>query len=81
MKVFEKFDNNTFNHTEDMCEILGYLHKRGRVNVSPEEIETLYGDFSEEESCAGWMNVSDDYLEMFADWLSKRDTITRTEWI
>lgn len=73
MKVFEKFGNDTFRNSDDMYEILGYLHMRGRVNASPETIETLYGEFSDEEYCASWINVSDEHLEMFADWLSKRD--------
>lgn len=70
MKVFEKYINYDYKYPEDMKMILKYLSEHGKVNVSDKKIESLYCDFSDKVYCAGWINVSDQKLEEFADYLS-----------
>lgn len=74
MKAFERFrDSDNFRHPEDMPLILNYLSQNGKINVSPEQIEELYGNFSEEEYCAGWMTISESTLSAFAEYLSQKE--------
>lgn len=74
MKAFEKFrDSDNFKYPEDMQTILNYLSQNGRINVSPEQIEELYSDFSEEEYCASWMTVSESTLSAFTEYISQKE--------
>ena len=71
MKVYER--NRGFEFPEDMKEIMRYLHANGNVYVNEKTIEKLYGDFSEEEYCAGWMCVDEKRLDEFANWLDGKE--------
>lgn len=75
MKVFEKFASYNYEYPEDMKMILQYLSEHGKVNVSDKRIELLYYDFSDKMYCAGWISVSDQRLEEFADYLSTIEII------
>lgn len=71
MKVFEPFTNYDYEYPDEMEEILRYLSENGKVNVSNKRIESLYRDFSDDIFCAGWIGVSEENLELFADYLSE----------
>lgn len=83
MKVFERKNTNKFRCPDEMEVILKYLKEKGTINVSEEDIESLYEDFSEEFYCAGWMSVLNatifgstpniPLLEQFADYLEQQD--------
>lgn len=40
--------------------------------LSDEAVEALYGEWSEEFWCAGWLIMDDGTIGEFAGWLSKR---------
>ncbi len=75
MKAFEPYDAELQEylhyHPEDIERIMYYLEQRGRVRVTTGQIVALYAQFSDEEFCAGWMNVTDENLELFAKWLAE----------
>lgn len=57
---------------EDMDRIISHLSERGDL-VDGTYIEKMYGAFSDERYCAGWMEVTDEILEEFEDWLDHYD--------
>ena len=69
MKAFERNQLNNFRYPEEMAKILDYLGKHGTLNISPEEVERLYEDYSEQEWCASWIIVNDARLSDFAEFL------------
>lgn len=71
MRAYVPFDRSEFRYPEDMRKILAYLNEHGILQIQPNTVEELYGDFSESVYCAGWMGVDDRMLEAFADWLSE----------
>ena len=71
MRAYTPFDRSEFRYPEDMRKILAYLNEHGILQIQPNTVEELYGDFSESVYCAGWMGVDDRMLEEFADWLSE----------
>lgn len=73
MKAFEPYTNYKFIYPEDMELIINFLESRGKLNISYIRLEELYGQFSDECYCAGWMCVDNGLLEQFANWLSKED--------
>lgn len=73
MKVYTKNKAGGYRYPEDMKRILDYLSEHGTLHVSGSTVEEMYGDFSEDRYCAGWMSVDDDLLEEFADWLDEID--------
>ena len=74
MKVFvfnEEYSD--FRYPEDVKRIMGYLNERGTVNVSIHQIESLYRDYCDEVWAAGWMELDDNILFSFAEWLSDHE--------
>lgn len=72
MKVYTP-NKEDYTYPDEMEKILDYLSKHGKIHVSGKTIERLYEDFSDTRYCAGWMCVSNELLEEFADWLSEVD--------
>ena len=72
MKAFT-FEKPDFRYPSDMDTILEYLAGKGTLNVSAKSVEELYGDFSDDMYCAGWMDITSERLEQFAFWLSRQD--------
>jgi hypothetical protein len=70
MKVYER-NGTKFMYPEDMTRILDYLHERGKVLVEDSVIEDLYCGFSDDIYCASWMEVTDERLAEFEEWLCK----------
>lgn len=70
MKAFE-FNNSIFEYPDEMDKILNYLNDNGKLNISAKDVEELYQGYSDDVWCAGWMCVSDEILESFANWLSE----------
>ena len=54
---------------DDMERIIMHLSERGDVLIDGFYIEKMYGAFSYERYCAGWMEVTDEILEEFEDWM------------
>ena len=72
MKVYTRNRPDDFIHPEDMRRIMEYLEQHGKLHVSAKTVERLYYDFS--DTCAAnWLNVRDENLEAFADWLEDID--------
>ena len=67
-RYFEK-KHKYFKYPKDMKKIIGYLHTHGIVKCNNYQIEKLYGIFSEDFYCAGWVNVDKEVLKRFANWL------------
>lgn len=67
-RYFEK-KHNCFEYPKDMKKIIGYLHTHGIVKCNNYQLEKLYGIFSEDFYCAGWVNVDKEVLKRFANWL------------
>lgn len=70
MKAYEPHKTQ-FEFWVDMEMILNYLNVNGKLNITPERVEELYEAYSEDVWCAGWMGVSEEILESFANWLSE----------
>ena len=70
MKAYEPHKTQ-FEFWVDMEMILNYLNANGKLNITPERVEELYEGYSEDVWCAGWMGVSEEILEDFANWLSE----------
>ena len=70
MKAYTPHSECSFDYPDDMAKIMAYLTEHGQVNVHPKTIERLYRNFSDTYA-AGWMDVDDDRLEEFANWLSE----------
>ena len=70
MKAYEPHKTQ-FEFWVDMEMILNYLNANGKLNIAPERVEALYEAYSEDVWCAGWMGVSEEILESFANWLSE----------
>ena len=68
MRVWKR-NFGLYGYPEDMQKILNYLNENGTVYVSGEAIEKLYRQFSDDMYCAGWMGVSEERIEEFANWL------------
>ena len=73
MRLYRKNKTYDFEYPEDMEMIMAYLNAHGTVLVDADRIEDAYYLFSDRVYCAGWMSVSDEILEEFADWLDTRD--------
>lgn len=75
MKAFEKYPltRYSFKYPEDMAQILAYLSHHGILRISETDVEKYYSDFSDEHYCAGWMQVDEQRLEEFADYLSEKE--------
>lgn len=74
MKVYYKNqDQPPFRYPKDMEIIISYLEAHGTLKVQPSTVERLYEEFCDEKCSASWLNVCEDYLEEFADWLSEID--------
>lgn len=69
MRVYCKYEPESFSHPDDMRKILTYLREHGELSVSGQTVERLYREFSSEYS-AGWLNATDEFVEAFADWLN-----------
>lgn len=76
MKVYTKYENQSYDYPDQMELILAYLQANGELHVSGKTIEKLYREFSDSRYAAGWMTVSDilqeedlELLEAFATWL------------
>lgn len=70
MKAYEP-NKTQFRFWVDMEMILNYLNANGKLNITPKRVEELYEAYSEDVWCAGWMGVSEEILESFANWLSE----------
>ena len=70
MKAYEPHKTQ-FEFWVDMEMILNYLNANGKLNITPERVEELYEAYSEDVWCAGWIMVTDERLESFANWLSE----------
>jgi hypothetical protein len=76
MMMFEPDPVVVFERPEQMARILEHLKGNGRLNIGDATVQHMYGKFSEEAYCAGWVNVDSDpedcdrYLCEFADWLA-----------
>lgn len=73
MRVYEKHASQDFDYPDDMKRIFDYLNEHGTLLVKPLTIEKLYYEFSDDRYDASWMDVNDDLLEEFADWLDGLD--------
>lgn len=73
MKAFEPYINYNFIYPDDMKMIIDYLESKGKLNVPYSYLEVLYGQFSDECFCAGWMIPDAELLNRFAKWLSEQD--------
>ena len=73
MRVYEKHASQDFDYPDDMKRIFDYLNEHGTLLVKPLTIEKLYYEFSYDIYDASWMDVNDDLLEEFADWLDGLD--------
>ena len=72
MKVYVEYGYD-FDYPDDMEVIMGYLATHGMLNADAKEVEKLYREYSEDSWCAGWMNVDENILENFADWLEEKN--------
>lgn len=59
-------------YPEDVKKIREYLEKIGELEATDAEIDNYWSLYSEERFCAGWMDVNEDLLDMFADWLESQ---------
>ena len=76
MKIYTKkpaIDCSGYDHPDEMAKILGHLNLGGTLRASGYTVERLYREFSDEKYAAGWMTVSPEILEEFADWLAAID--------
>lgn len=82
MKAFEKFNEPpkeseesyySLKYPEDVNKICDYLNQNGKVNITSAAIARFYSDFSDELYAASWMEISDQILEEFANYLSEQD--------
>ena len=73
MKVYSKNKPSNFTYPDEMEKILNYLNKNGKILVNDSTIEDLYYRWSDEYWCAGWIRVTDERLEEFANWLDEID--------
>lgn len=73
MKAFEPYVDCNFVYPDDMKLIIDYLENKGKLNISYPHLEVLYGQFSDECYCAGWMIPDNKLLSRFAKWLSEQD--------
>lgn len=71
-RYFEKH-HKYFKYPKDMKKIIGYLHTHGNVKCTNYQLEKLYGIFSEDFYCAGWVDVDKEVLKRFANWLESDD--------
>ena len=71
MRAYIPNCENDYRFPEDMERILNYLNTNGQLNIKPQKVEELYEAYSEDVWCAGWIMVTDESLESFADWLSE----------
>ena len=71
MRVYKRTQKWEAHYTypDDMHWIMEYLTMNGELRVNGYTIEALYRDFSEEKYSAGWMDVNENTLDEFADWL------------
>ena len=70
MKAYEP-NQIRFRYWDEMEQILNYLNNNGQLNITPQRVEKLYEKYSDDVWCAGWMSVSNEILESFANWLSE----------
>lgn len=71
MRAFVPYEEFEFEFPEDMREIVRYLKEHGELKVGEKLLEALYGQFSDEVYSAQWMDVNDQNLQHFAEWLSE----------
>ena len=71
MRAYIPNCENNYEFPEDMERILDYLNANGQLNIKPQRVEELYEAYSEDVWCAGWIIVTDERLESFAEWLSE----------
>ena len=71
MRVYIRHEKYNFAHPDDMEKIIDYLTKHGKILVSYKTIEDLYYTFSHIRYSAGWLNVREETLEEFSDWLNE----------
>lgn len=70
-RVYIKNNEHNYRYPDEMEKILGYLTENGSLTVSGPTVEQMYRDFSEDRYAAGWMFVTPEILEEFADWLAE----------
>lgn len=70
MRVYFRNTEECYDYPCQMEKILGYLSKHGTLIVPGTVVEKLYRDFSDECFAAGWMDITEEILESFADWLA-----------
>ena len=73
MKAYEYKQFENYDYPQEMETILDYLHKNGKLNISVKEVERQYRIFSHEQFSAGWMEIDDNLLSAFANYLSGVD--------
>lgn len=71
MRLYVKRIEYPYDYPDEMAQILAYLNENGSLVISGPMVEQMYRDFSEERYAAGWMSVTSETLEEFADWLAE----------
>lgn len=72
MKAYTRhygIEHYKFTYPEDMEILIKYLEDNGTLNITYKRLEELYFEFSEERYCAQWMDVDNDMLDLFSEWL------------
>lgn len=73
MRAYSRSGFTAYRCPEDMERLLEYLIRHGTLHVSGSVIEELYGTFSEQIYCAGWIELTEERLQEFSIWLEKID--------
>ena len=71
MKAYIPNKKEGFMFPEDMELLLSYLNEHGKLMIEPPTLEKMYEGFSDDRYCAQWMDINEDILEEFAEWLSE----------
>jgi len=74
--VFFRYSNrNDFvpDYPEDFEKIVKYLQSQGKIKCSARRLQSLYRDYCDETASAGWLDVDEDVLARFAEWLNRQD--------
>lgn len=71
-RYFVRADSkHAVSYPEDIKKIREHLTTIGTLDATDTELDTLYSTFSEDCFSAGWLTVSEDILERFAEWLEE----------
>jgi len=70
VKIYVKTEEHAYVYPADMALITNHLARNGALFATGPTVEQMYSKFSEDRYAAGWMSVTPEILEEFADWLA-----------